>query len=82
MKQDKDVFVFDIHDDEDAIVHRHQNAELLFYQQVAKGDVDAIRENCLNHEFLNQAGVGMLSKDPLQNLSFCSFCCHHLTPLC
>ena len=57
-------------DEEDAIVHRHQNAELLFYQQVASGDVDAIRENCLNHEFLNMAGVGQLSKSPLQNLKY------------
>lgn len=59
------------HSDEDReIVHRHQNTEFLFYQQVAKGDVEAIRNNCLNHEFLNQAGVGMLSKDPVQNLKY------------
>ena len=49
-------------DNDDEIVHRHQNAELLFYQQVAKGDVDAIRENCEKHEFLNQAGVGQLRR--------------------
>ena len=70
MKAEKDFFIYNVNDDEDAVVHRHQNAELLFYQQVAKGDIDSIRENCLNHEFLNQAGVGQLSKDPLQNLKY------------
>ncbi len=57
-------------DDEAAIIHRHQNSELLFYQQVAGGNIDAVRENCLNHEFLNMAGVGQLSKSPLQNLKY------------
>ncbi len=52
------------------MIHRHQNAEILFYQQVAKGDVDAVRENCLKHEFLNQSGVGQLSSSPLQNLKY------------
>ncbi|MCR5581526.1 MAG: helix-turn-helix transcriptional regulator [Pseudobutyrivibrio sp.] len=57
-------------DDDKAIMHRHQNSELLFYQQVAKGDIDSVRENCLNHEFLNQAGVGQLSRDPIQNFKY------------
>ncbi len=57
-------------DDEDAIVHRHQNAEFLFYQQVAIGDINAIQINCENHEFLNHAGVGVLSTDPIQNLKY------------
>ena len=70
MKKDNNLFTYTMADDENAIVHRHQNSELIFYQQVAKGDVDAIRENCLKHEFLNQAGVGQLSKDPLQNLKY------------
>ena len=69
MGNDNSKFIFH-GDDEDEIVHRHQNAELLFYQQVAKGDVEAIRKNCENHEFLNQAGVGTLSRDPLQNLKY------------
>lgn len=59
-----------ITDDDNEIVHRHQNRELLFYQQVASGDMEAIHENCLKHEFLNQAGVGKLSKDPIQNLKY------------
>ncbi len=62
--------LFTTKEEGEEIVHRHQNAELLFYQQVAKGDIEAIRSNCANHEFLNQAGVGLLSKDPLQNLKY------------
>ncbi len=61
---------FMVSGEENEIVHRHQNSELLFYQQVAKGDLAAIHENCLRHEFLNQAGVGQLSKDPIQNLKY------------
>ncbi len=61
---------YTVSDDEEAIVHRHQNREFLFYQQVATGDVDAIRENCLKHEFLNMAGVGKLSINELQNLKY------------
>ncbi len=57
-------------DDDESIIHKHQNSELLFYQQVADGDVEAIRLNCSNHEFMNQAGVGKLSKDPVQNLKY------------
>ena len=67
--QDKNL-KYAVASEDDEIVHRHQNSELLFYQQVAKGDVEAIHENCLRHEFLNQAGVGQLSKDPIQNLKY------------
>ena len=56
--------------EDEHFVHRHQNAEILFYQQVAKGDLDAVEENCRNHEFLNQAGKGRLSVSPLQNLKY------------
>ncbi len=66
----KNFLSYSASDQENAIVHRHQNTELLFYQQVASGDIDAIRENCLNHEFLNMAGVGKLSNSPLQNLKY------------
>ncbi len=69
MKQDTNWLSYNVNEDE-AIVHRHQNAELLFYQQVAKGDIEAIRDNCSKHEFLNQAGVGQLSRDSIQNLKY------------
>ena len=57
-----------ITDNDDEIVHRHQNRELLFYQQVASGDMEAIHENCLKHEFLNQAGVGCQSQNAVLSI--------------
>lgn len=55
--------------DED-FVHRQQNDELLFYSQVAGGDIDAIMENCRQHRFLDKEGVGVLSKYPVLNLKY------------
>ena len=55
---------------ENDILHRSQNDELLFYRQVASGDVDAIAENCRQHRFLDTEGVGTLSKDPIMNLKY------------
>jgi AraC-like DNA-binding protein len=52
------------------IIHRNQNDELLFYRQVADGDVEAILENCRQHRFLDTEGVGVLSKDPVTNLKY------------
>ena len=54
----------------DEIIHRNQNDELLFYRQVASGDVEAILENCRQHRFLDTEGVGVLSKDPVTNLKY------------
>ena len=70
MEHQKNWTTYNLSDDDETLIHRHQNSELLFYQQVAKGDVEAIRKNCSKHEFLNQAGVGQLSKDPIQNLKY------------
>lgn len=55
---------------EDEMVHRQQNDEYMFYQQVANGDVAAVQENIDNHRFLDANGTGTLSKDPLQNLKY------------
>ena len=60
----------EINNNEEGIIHRHQNQEMLFYQQVAKGNVDAVRKNCQDHKFMDSIGVGKLSRDPLQNLKY------------
>ncbi|MCR4998228.1 MAG: helix-turn-helix transcriptional regulator [Lachnospiraceae bacterium] len=52
------------------MLHRSQNDELLFYRQVASGDMEAIEENCRQHRFLETEGVGTLSKDPVLNLKY------------
>ncbi len=51
-------------------VHRQQNDELLFYSQVASGDIEAIAENCSQNRFMDTEGVGVLSKDPVINLKY------------
>ena len=38
--------------DEKEMLHRSQNDELLFYRQVASGDIEAIEENCRQHRFI------------------------------
>lgn len=52
------------------MLHRSQNDELLFYRQVASGDIEAIEENCRQHRFLETEGVGILSRDPVTNLKY------------
>lgn len=59
-----------IYNDEQDFVHRQQNDELLFYSQVAGGDIDAIAENCRQNRFMDKEGVGILSKDPVVNLKY------------
>jgi AraC-like DNA-binding protein len=55
---------------ESDIIHRNQTDELLFYRQVAGGDIDAVMENCRQHRFVDKEGVGVLSKDPVLNLKY------------
>jgi AraC-like DNA-binding protein len=52
------------------MIHRSQNDELMFYRQVAQGDMEAITENCNQHRFLDTEGVGVLSRDPVLNLKY------------
>ena len=37
---------------ENPIMHRHQNAEMQFYNDVANGDLEAVRQNCREKRFL------------------------------
>ncbi len=59
-----------IYNDEQDFVHRQQNDELIFYSQVAGGDIDAIAENCRQNRFMDTEGVGVLSNDPVVNLKY------------
>ena len=70
MKSGNDWVKVELLSPESEIVHRSQNDELLFYRQVASGDVEAIMENCRQHRFLDKEGVGTLSKDPVTNLKY------------
>lgn len=57
-------------DDIDELEHRQLTEEYLFYQSVAKGDIDAVKKNCEAGRFVESEGVGVLSRDPVMNLKY------------
>lgn len=57
-------------DDIDEIEHRQPTEEFSFYQAVASGDVDSVRNNCEQDRFLDEEGVGVLSRNPVTNLKY------------
>ena len=57
-------------DDIDEIEHRHPTEEFLFYQAVSGGDVEAVKKNCRDGRFLDEEGVGVLSRNPLINIKY------------
>lgn len=57
-------------DDIDEMEHREPTEEFLFYQAVAEGDIDKVRKNCEQGRFVEEKGVGILSKDPVTNLKY------------
>ncbi len=57
-------------DDVDEIEHRKLSEEYEFYIAVARGDVTAVKKNCDQKKFIEQEGVGVLSKDPVKNLKY------------
>lgn len=54
----------------DEMEHRQPTEEFLFYEAVVSGDVEAVRKNCEQERFLDNEGVGVLSKDPITNLKY------------
>ena len=50
--------------------HRGIESEFDFYDAIATGDLEAVKENCRNKMFINMEGVGKLSKDPLRNMKY------------
>lgn len=57
-------------DDIDEIEHREPTEEILFYRAVANGDIEKVRQNCEQGRFVEEKGVGILSKDPVTNLKY------------
>lgn len=50
--------------------HRCIETELTFYDAIATGNIEAVRDNCRDKMFLNSDGVGKLSNNPLQNIKY------------
>ena len=63
-----DNIYFNISSDES--VHRDTDEELIFLNDVASGNMEAVHANCDAHRFTDDNGVGSLSSDPVQNLKY------------
>lgn len=50
--------------------HRPLEEENAFWHAVRTGDLDYVRQNCRQQRFVETEGVGVLSKDGLQNMKF------------
>ena len=57
-------------DDIDEMEHREPTEEFLFYRAVASGDVEQVKKNCDQGRFMEEEGVGVLSRDPVTNLKY------------
>ena len=57
-------------DNIDEMEHREPTEEFLFYRAVASGDVEQVKKNCEQDRFVEEEGVGVLSKDPVINLKY------------
>ena len=62
--------LLEANDDIDEIEHREPTEEFLFYRAVASGDVETVRKNCEQGRFVEEEGVGVLSRDPVTNLKY------------
>ena len=62
--------LLEANDDIDEIEHREPTEEFLFYRAVASGDVETVRKNCEQGQFVEEGGVGVLSRDPVTNLKY------------
>ncbi|MDD6290440.1 MAG: helix-turn-helix transcriptional regulator [Lachnospiraceae bacterium] len=55
---------------ENVIFHRAIETEFTFYDAVASGNLEYVRENIKDNMFTNPDGMGKLSENPLQNLRY------------
>ena len=61
---------FEIAKDNETEKHRPASEEQAFYKEVARGNLEAVRQNCEAHRFISTDGVGKLSRDPLTNIKY------------
>jgi len=52
------------------ISHRKLEIEQPFFEAIANGDINYVKENCKLGDFTNPEGMGLLSDNPLQNLRY------------
>lgn len=68
-------------DDIDEIEHREPIEEFLFYQAVAEGDIDKVRQNCKQDRFVEEkGGRGAFQRSGNESeISFCYYNSHDRT---
>jgi len=66
----KEWYQYEAKDNDKSELHRAQTEELAFYHAVSSGDLDYVRKNCEEQRFIDNEGVGTLSKDPVTNLKY------------
>ena len=70
MKYQNEWLQFESGDQADEMEHRQLAEEFSFYQAVANGNLDLVRENCEMGRFVESEGVGVLSRNPVTNLKY------------
>lgn len=66
----KEWYVQETKDSEEEKFHRSLNDEQTFFNAVSSGDIDFVRQNCIDQKFAEKEGVGTLSRDPVTNLKY------------
>lgn len=66
----KEWLFLEAEDEIDEMEHRPPTEEFLFYQAVMTGDVETVRKNCEQERFLDEEGVGVLSRNRVTNLKY------------
>ena len=66
----KEWYVQETKDSEEENLHRPLNDEQTFFHAVSSGDIDFVRQNCMEQRFAEKGGVGTLSRDPVTNLKY------------
>ena len=70
MAYKEELILLESYDDIDEMEHREPTEEFLFYRAVASGDVEQVKKNCDQGRFMEEEGVGVLSRDPVTNLKY------------
>ena len=60
----------DSYENDELANHRDTDEEVDFFYFVCMGNMDKVYQNCTEHRFLDQEGVGKLSKDNVTNLKY------------
>lgn len=70
MKLEEEWHRKELNENEEEVVHDPMDQEYLFYQAVTSGNMEYVQEIFKKRKFEDQAGKGVLSKNPLTNIKY------------